>query len=164
MKQKYLILIVFVLSGCNTGQYQSFQSGVGYQSEQTEDNSYYVTYTGTRTTKTEKVNDFALLRSAELTLEKGYVYFVIIKAENNKDAGNNLSNMSARALTGGSQARVPTAGTGVSAGTPSVAMGPTGPKVKSELTIAMFKEKPRGVSYKADRIVQAIKEEYGMVQ
>jgi|TARA_R110002096_G_scaffold432240_1_gene648723 hypothetical protein len=157
-----IIKSVFILAlfGCNTGQYQSYQSGYGYQSEQRNDNVYHVTYTAGRSTNIEKVNDFALLRSAELTLEKGFKYFVITRAQNNKDAGKNKYNMSARALTGTGRESMPAGGVGASAAMPTAGTESTGPKVKSEMTIVMYKEEPIGIVYNASQIVLSLKDEY----
>lgn len=150
MKHTYLILITFLLSGCVTGNYQSFSSGVGYQVEQQSDSEYYVTYTGTPKTKIEKVNDFALLRSAELTLEKGFNYFVITEAINNKTA-----------LTSVQQSLVSYRDFGMGDNSPVASSGAlSGPSAKSELTISLYKDKPNGIAYDAQIIEKAIKEEY----
>lgn len=145
-KAAFLTLFILALSGCNTGQYQSFQSGIGYISEQTEDEVYYVTYTGTRTTKMEKVNDFALLRSAELTLEKGFDYFIITEAINNKKE---------RDQAGAIVIDAPAALRNSSAN--------DRPQAKSELTIVLYKEKPKEISYEARTIAKALKDEYEIV-
>ena len=145
MKHIYLIVITFLISGCVTGNYQSYSSGVGYQSEQQDGDAYHVTYTGSEKSKIEKVNDFALLRSAELTLEKGFNYFVITEATNNK---NMLANL-AYAEIPGNGLRLTQAGRRLS-----------GPKPKSELTILLFHDKPEGITYDARVIEKALKEEY----
>ncbi|MBL4602371.1 MAG: hypothetical protein JKY84_06490 [Emcibacteraceae bacterium] len=151
MKQKCLILMALLLSGCITGNYQSFSSGVGYKSEQQGDNIYYVTYTGSSNTDIKKANDFALLRSAELTLEKGFNYFVITEARNNKfelgKARKSLAVLSDNGRVGGNTAVA-------SRGTIS------GPKAKSELTISLFQDEPDSISYDARVIEKALKEEY----
>lgn len=147
MKHLYTIFVVLALSGCVTGSYQPFSSGYGYQSEPKGENTYYVTYTGSGNTGIEKINDFALLRSAELTLEKGFKYFVITEAKNNKEELQIIQpSLSSFNDMGG--------GGGVSPGTLS------GPKAKSELTILLFNEKPDDIHYEAERIVQAMRDEY----
>lgn len=162
---KNIILTVFIvaLAGCNTSQYQSYQSGIGYQSESRTENIYRVSYTGTRTTKIDKVNDFAMLRSAELTLEKGYSHFAIISAENNENAAQNKTDMSARTLTGVSGGSSPTGGVGASASSLDMGAEIAGPKAKSELTIVMYNEKPLGISYDASEINRALKQEYEII-
>lgn len=162
MKKIILIFFIMTLAGCNTGQYQSYQSGIGYQSENRTENIYRVSYTGTRTTKIDKVNDFAMLRSAELTLENGYSHFAIISAENNENAAQNKTDMSARTLTGVSGGNSPTGGVGASASTLNMGAEISGPKSKSDLTIVMYNEKPLGISYDASRIVRALRQEYGI--
>lgn len=148
MKKVMLSLFILAIAGCNTGQYQSFNRGIGYLSEPAEDNSYYVTYTGSAKSKIEKINDFALLRCAELTIEKGYDYFVIIKAENNKTELRRI---------GSSNIGLNSLDLVVSGSTES-------PNAKSELTILLFNEKPEGIVYDANTIALAIKSEYGFLE
>ncbi|MBT5186543.1 MAG: hypothetical protein HOM01_07035, partial [Kordiimonadaceae bacterium] len=77
-------MAMFALTGCVTGPYQQFSDGVGYKSELEKDNIYRVSYTGTQSTGYNKLNDLVFLRSAELAIEKGYDYFIITKASNNR--------------------------------------------------------------------------------
>ena len=78
----FLLLLILILAGCNSGTYQQYNLGVGYQSEQNQDNEFSISYTDAPRALMDKVNDFALLRSAEVTLENGYNYFVVTKAIN----------------------------------------------------------------------------------
>lgn len=150
MKQFILSVLVLILAGCTTGQYQPFRSGVGHKAEQMNENTYYVTYTGSQKSEIEKVNDFALLRSAELTLEKGFDYFVITEAMNNKVAlmGEQQSLASYRDWGPGDNG--PVAGRGTL----------TGPRAKSEMTIVLFHDKPDGITYDAKQVELALKNEY----
>lgn len=45
-------------------------------------NSYHLNFRGNKNSSTQRAIDFTLLRSAELTLENGYAYFVVIVSEN----------------------------------------------------------------------------------
>ena len=49
----------------------------GYQEQRIEANRYRVTFTGNSVTSREAVENFMLLRTAELTLKQGYDYFVL---------------------------------------------------------------------------------------
>ena len=150
MKSFILSILILALAGCNTGQYQPFRSGVGHKAEQMNENTYYVTYTGSQKSEIKKVNDFALLRSAELTLEKGIDYFVITEAMNNKVAlmGEQQSLASYKDYGPGSGGAVAASGT------------LTGPRARSELTIVLFNDKPDGISYDARQVELALKNEH----
>ncbi len=55
--------------------------GYGYSSTQIDTNVFQVTFNGNAYTGRDRANDFLLLRSAELALENGYEYFVILDAQ-----------------------------------------------------------------------------------
>ena len=57
--------------------YQAARDGQGYAEQALEDNRYRVTFAGNSATPRETVEDYVLYRVAELTLEKGYHYFVL---------------------------------------------------------------------------------------
>ena len=74
--------LAVVLGGCAataTTPYQpaSAPGDQGYQEQRIEENRYRVTFTGNSVTAREKVENFMLLRIAELTLKHGYDYFVL---------------------------------------------------------------------------------------
>jgi hypothetical protein len=52
------------------------QSGTGYTDEQLASNRYRVTFTGNAATRRDTVENYLLLRSAEVTLKAGYHWFV----------------------------------------------------------------------------------------
>lgn len=151
------LIVALLLTGCVTGDYQAYNGGVGYISDHQEDNIYQVTYTGTRTTKAEKVNDFVLLRSAELTLEQGFKYFVIAEATNNK---NERRSVDANALADGSRTNYSAAEGGATFGAVGAPSGPIRAMPKSTLVIHMFNDKPESISYDAAIISRALKDEY----
>jgi hypothetical protein len=79
---RYLVIPAFgailVLAGCETGPVyrQSESAGSpGYSDQQLAANRYRVTFTGASTTRREVVENYLLLRSAEVTLKAGYHYF-----------------------------------------------------------------------------------------
>ena len=71
-----IFFISMALIGCATS-YQPLKSGVGYSDLQLNTTTYKVSYAGSRKISIDTVHDFLLLRCAELTLEKGYKYFII---------------------------------------------------------------------------------------
>lgn len=57
--------------------YQPLHDDVGYGEQQLEANRYRVWFAGNSATPREQVEDYVLYRCAELTLDKGYDYFVL---------------------------------------------------------------------------------------
>ncbi len=159
MKNIFVVPLVLMLASCvANNSYQSFNNGVGYKSEETEPNVYTVSYTGTRTTKTEKVNDFALLRCAEITLEKGFSYFVITEATNNRDVAGRGANVNVGSVfSDASKVGLQGGGTFNSSVGPSVS---TQPRPVSTLVIHLFHEQPETISYDAYLIDRSLKDEY----
>jgi len=73
-----LILLTAALAGCaRPALYQPLRDDVGYGQRQLEENHYTVWFVGNSATPRETVEDYVLYRCAELTLEKGYDYFVL---------------------------------------------------------------------------------------
>ena len=88
MKKSIAIAVVALLVACATPRHQSATGpsgdliGSGYTEIQVDKNAYMVSYLGNQTTAPAQAADLALLRCAELTLEKGYKYFVVVNHEN----------------------------------------------------------------------------------
>ena len=87
MRSIGLITAILILSGCAT-DYQrqgttllEWWDGYGYSSTQIDTNVFQVTFKGNTYTGRDRANDFSLLRSAELALENGYEYFVILNPQ-----------------------------------------------------------------------------------
>ncbi|MBT5187228.1 MAG: hypothetical protein HOH19_00805 [Kordiimonadaceae bacterium] len=133
MKIAIILVVGLILSGCMTGKYHTLNTiGNGYSSKQIANSTYHVSYVDKPLSDFEKINDFALLRAAEITLENGYYYFII------EDEKNNEKDLI------------------FSRTYPDMAM----PKAKSQLYINCFKNKPEGVSYDARQISDALRDEY----
>lgn len=89
MIKKYSILkisflssfLILILQGCATG-YQKEGATGGYSHLQLDTDVYKVTFKGNGFTSRQRVSDFALLRSAEITLLNGYNYFIILDIDN----------------------------------------------------------------------------------
>jgi hypothetical protein len=74
-----LAAITFLLTACaQPPVYQAKEPGsrVGYTDEKLAANRYRVTYSGSASTRRETVEDFLLLRAAQVTLESGFTFFV----------------------------------------------------------------------------------------
>ncbi len=76
----FLILVAILLSGCSSYQQKSsLFNKSGFSEERMGSNVFRVTYEGNDKNSDEEVSDFNLLRSAEVTMENGFKYFVILK-------------------------------------------------------------------------------------
>jgi hypothetical protein len=74
------LVVVLALVGCTTtGLYHPATSarGSGYSEQRLETNRWRVSFTGGPSTPAGVVQDFALLRAAELTLSMGYEWFIV---------------------------------------------------------------------------------------
>lgn len=79
-------LVVFGLAGCfRATPYQPRDRGYGYSEQKLESNRYRVTFSGNSITSRETVENYLLYRAAELTLENGYDYFVMVSQETGAD-------------------------------------------------------------------------------
>lgn len=74
------IILLLVLQGCATS-YQSHSFTGGFSESRFDENVFKVSFRGNGFTSRERASDLNLLRSAELALENGYKYFVIVEAE-----------------------------------------------------------------------------------
>lgn len=73
-------MLFVLISGCAT-PYQSRDITGGFEEYFINEGVYKVSFRGNAYTAIEKAINFTLLRSAELTLEKGYNYFLILDEE-----------------------------------------------------------------------------------
>lgn len=87
MNIKYLAIVaVLTLSACaSQPDYKAANGGgYGYKESQISENRYRVQYKA-RGDARDKAMDYALLRSAELTLLKGYDWFMVVDRETLRD-------------------------------------------------------------------------------
>lgn len=78
--RKATFLAVFLLAACGGAtayQHASGPDDYGYTEARLTDNRYRVTFYGNSSTSSEAVRDYALLRAAELTLERGHDWFQV---------------------------------------------------------------------------------------
>ncbi len=137
MRNSLLMVTLCLLSfGCATGYHQSGFSG-GFRDTKLQEGTYRVEFRGNGYTGNQKSEDFVLLRCAEITLENGYRYFVIV------DEKSVLRSY----VVGDSQ--------GVS----------TFHKPLERNVIQCFKEKPLNVTtivYDASEVANNIRQQYGL--
>ena len=73
------------LCACST-PYKPAKGGKGYSDSQISTNEFQVGFQGNNRTTLEEVYDFALLRSAEVSLQHGCPYFAVMDAANTSSA------------------------------------------------------------------------------
>ena len=161
MKQlSIIILVVALLQGCATSYQRSGYSG-GYSETQLDENVFKVSFRGNGYTGRERVADFTLLRSAELALQNGYKYFVVVDANNYISNSTyttpTTSNTTANVYGSGNYAYGNATTTTYGGQTYNIS------KPSSSNTIVCFKEKPQsGFSYNAEFIHKNITQKYGI--
>ena len=162
---KYLLILILssiLLSGCAT-TYQSSGFSGGYSETQLDENVFKVAFRGNGYTGRERVADFTLLRSAELSLQNGYKYFVVIDANsytsNSTHTTPTRSNTTANVYGSGNYAYGNATTTTYGGQTYNIS------KPSSSNTIVCFKEKPENTfSYNADFIYKNIIKKYNIKQ
>jgi len=132
-----VFLATIAVAGCATSYQQRGFSG-GFSETQLAENVFEVRFSGNGYTSSERASDFALLRSAELSLERGFRYFVVDDNENDR------------------QVTIDTVTTSSGANIYSTS------KPGARKVIVCFKEKPdwTGVIYEARFVVQSIRGKY----
>lgn len=79
MKRLSVLGLVFLtLTGCATGYSSMNALNGGYADTQLTKDTFLVSFRGNDMTAPERTRDFAMLRSAELVLQHGYPYFMVL--------------------------------------------------------------------------------------
>ncbi len=86
------VLSFVCVIGCATG-YQRRMFLSGYRDLPIRDDIHWVTFHGNGHTSEDRAADFALLRSAEVALERGCPFFVILENETHSDVSTRTSPM-----------------------------------------------------------------------
>ena len=155
-----IILTIAFLQGCAT-TYQSSGLSGGYSETQLDENVFKVTFRGNGYTSNERASDFTLLCSAELAIQNGYKYFVVIDANsytsNSTYTTPTTSNTTANVYGSSNYAYGNATTTTYGGQTYSIS------KPSSSNTIVCFNEKPEsGFSYNAEFIYENITQKYGI--
>ncbi|MBU2547007.1 MAG: hypothetical protein KKB20_01230 [Proteobacteria bacterium] len=77
MKYAALLLIGLLIAGCGATRYQRIGSEGGYDDQCITDTNCLVWFRGNSQTPSERAMFYSLYRCAELTLERGFDYFVV---------------------------------------------------------------------------------------
>ena len=77
------VIAAIGLAACSTPPtpYQAEAENGGYSEQRIEGNRYSVTFKGNNATPRDTVEEFALYRAAEVTLENGHDYFKVVSRE-----------------------------------------------------------------------------------
>lgn len=75
-----LLALLLALGGCAASPtpYQPATNGYGFSQQQIEGNRYRVTFAGNGDTSLDTVRNYMLYRAAEVTVESGHDYFVVV--------------------------------------------------------------------------------------
>ena len=77
-----LVAVGFLVATCATPTlYEPASTNGGYQETKLEENRYRVTFAGNSLTKRQTVEDYLLFRAAELTVENGKDYFIVVEQD-----------------------------------------------------------------------------------
>ena len=139
MQVKAFVAILFIglLSACTPYQQNSFLGG--YDELMLDENVYRVTFRGNKYTSMERATDFTLLRCAELTLENGMNYFVLLDSQAREKSSLNYNPGSLNVAPSYSVASKP----------------------RTSNTIVILKDKPSDVfAYNASQIAKSVKTKY----
>ena len=82
--------LALALIGCAPTPYRPADSDGGYHQIQLEPHVYVVSFLGNSVTSEETVRTYWLYRCAELTIEKGHTYFVILRRAEARDGAIRL--------------------------------------------------------------------------
>lgn len=85
MKLAITLSAALALAGCAT-PYKSDGILGGYSEQQLAEDVFRVTFGGNGYTSTQRAQDFAMLRAAELTLQHGYKYFAVLNERADRTA------------------------------------------------------------------------------
>lgn len=86
MRRACAIWLCLALAGCAT-TYQPQSLTGGFDEVQLDTNVFRVTFKGNGFTSSERAEDLALLRSADLALKHGFTHFVIVEGKSRAELG-----------------------------------------------------------------------------
>jgi len=151
---------LWFLSGCATSYHQKGFTG-GYSETQLAPDVFRVNFQGNGYTSSERAQDFALLRAAELSLERGFRYFALL----DETSSNKLSTFttSGSAYTTGSAYGI--GNTATYSGHTTYTPGQTFliSKPHTGLLVRGFTNKPNDIyTFDAEFLRQSLKQKYNL--
>lgn len=136
-------ILTIMIGGCATKYHRVGFTG-GYSETQLGENVFQVSFRGNAYISRQRTSDFCLLRSAEISLENDYKYFIIVDSEK--------------------YSKTSTYTTGKATATTYQGQTYFISKPRATNTIICFKEKPNisGLVYDAEFISKSIRKKYGI--
>ena len=161
MLRALFLLFILFLNSCAT-PYQTGGAMGGFYETQLDENVFRVEFKGNAYTSMNKAVYFTLLRSAELTIENGYNYFVIVDENRyTKSSTNKLPSTTYHSGTIRDYGNKATyKGTSKTYGGQTI----TSYRPRSSNTFVMFRYEPQidGYFYDARFVAQSIREEFNL--
>lgn len=153
-------LLVPLMAACATG-YQSSGFTGGFEDTQLAQDIFRVSFSGNAFTSSDRVQDFALLRAAELTLANNAQYFAVITSADQSRAETHVTPGSSH--TSGTVSAYGNTGYYSGTTTYSAPQVETYYKPGVGMMIRTFQTKPEGgVVFDANFIVTSIRTKYGI--
>lgn len=91
IRSKIIMVVILLFStGCATGYHRQGWTG-GYNESQLQEDTFRVSFKGNAFVDKETVQDYLLLRCAEITIDHGFDYFVILGEENSTAVSNHTT-------------------------------------------------------------------------
>lgn len=159
MRRFVILLVTLILSGCAT-PYQRVGITGGYSETKLGENIFLVSFRGNGYTSRDRAIDFSLLRAAELTLENGFRYFVVIESEKHTEIDTYTT--PSQSYTTGSAYSYGNYTSGSATTTTYGGQTYIISKPRATNMIICFKDKPdiNGLIFNARFIVKSIKQKY----
>ena len=85
MRRVSAAILLMALAGCATKYRSAGGWGSGFSEVQLDKNVFKVSFNGNNYTRPERAQELALLRSADVTLQHGFSYFVIVEGRSRED-------------------------------------------------------------------------------
>ena len=161
LRQLAIFLVAITTAGCATS-YQHKGATGGYSETQLSPNSFQIYFKGNGYTGEERAEDFTLLRSAEISLEHGFPYFIIVSER--VGASTSVYTTPTQTTTTGQATAVGKTAYGSATSTTTGGHSFQTHKPSLRDTIVCIKEKPdvQGVVYEAEFVAHSIRSKYGM--
>lgn len=137
-----LFISLLILSGC-ASPYQKEGLTGGYSDMRVRDNVFRVSFKGNRVTSEQRVIDLAHVRAAEVTLQNGYKYFIILDQGQFVPASPNTTPATANTSGMVNANNYGIFNIGATNGTYAGGKAESFANLRITLTIACFAEKPQ---------------------
>lgn len=171
MRYITIAMLATTLGACATAYQQQGLTG-GYSSTQLDSNVFQVSFKGNGSTDSDRASDFALLRSAEVALEHGFQYFVIIDSKHDTRTRTittpttSTTRMNTTAYGSsygyGTQRTYSANAYGTATTTTQGGQTFTISQPSETNTIVCFKDRPDGFAFNAQVLVTSLRDKYDL--